>query len=191
MSFIEIIAVAFSIIYVILAAKENIWCWLFGAVGSAIFVYISFVAKYYYSSLLQLFYFLMAFYGYWNWNKVKVNTPFIKWSLKFNSLLIFTGIVVSIIFGFLLDNFSGIINYLDKSPAPYLDSFATIFSLFATLMVTKKVLENWLYWIIINITNSYLYFISDNKIIAGLFVFYTIISVFGYFSWKKQLNTLS
>ena len=191
MSIIEIIAVVFSILYVILAAKENIWCWLFGAVASAIFVYISFVAKYYYSSLLQLFYFLMAFYGYWNWNKIKANIPFVTWGFKLNSLLIFTGVVASIIFGYLLDNYYDLLNYLDKSPAPCLDSFATIFSLFATLMVTKKVLENWLYWIIINITNTYLYFTIDYKITAGLFIFYTIISVFGYFSWKKQLNTLS
>ena len=58
-------------------------------------------------------------------------------------------------------------------------------------MVTKKVLENWIYWIVIDIVSVYLYFSRDLQLTAGLFAAYTIVAVFGYLSWKKQLNTLS
>ena len=74
---------------------------------------------------------------------------------------------------------------------PIIDSFTAIFSLFATYMVTKKILENWIYWIVIDIVSVYLYFSRDLQLTAGLFAAYTIIALFGYFSWKKQLNTLS
>ncbi len=190
MSVIEIIASVFFILYVILAAKENIWCWLFGALASIVGIYISIVAKYYFDSLLQFFYFIMAFYGYWNWNRKEINKNIYKLSMRFNFLLIFLGIIATISFGYLSDSYYHILPYLNKPNEPYLDSFTTIFALIATFMVVKKVIENWIYWFIVNITTAYLYSIVDFDIYACLYILCTIMSVFGYFSWKKQLNTL-
>ena len=69
---------------------------------------------------------------------------------------------------------------------PMVDSFTTVFSLFATYMVTKKVLENWLYWIVIDAVSIYLYFSRDLHLTSLLFMAYTIIAIFGYFAWLKQ-----
>ena len=67
----ETIAVLFSIIYVILAAKENIWCWAAAAISVALYIYICYNAKLYAETGLQIFYFLMAIVGYYSWKGLK------------------------------------------------------------------------------------------------------------------------
>ena len=80
MSIIELIAVVFSLLYVILAAKENSWCWLCAAISVTLYIYICFTAKLYPETGLQLFYLFMAGYGYWQWNKPKKELPIQQWS---------------------------------------------------------------------------------------------------------------
>ena len=184
MSVIEIIAIVFSILYVILATKENIWCWLCAAISVSLYIYICFSAKLYLETGLNGFYLIMAIYGYWQWNRPKKEIAISTWSLLRHLLIFGVGIIAS----FLLGKFFEIYT---NAALPIIDSFTTIFSLFATYMVTKKILENWIYWIVIDIVSVYLYFSRDLKLTAGLFAAYTIIAVFGYLSWKKQLNTLS
>ena len=68
-SIIESIAVFFSILYVILATKENIWCWGAAAISVTLYIYICFFAHLYAETGLQIFYLFMAFYGYSHWKK--------------------------------------------------------------------------------------------------------------------------
>ena len=65
----ETIAVIFSVIYVILAAKKNILCWFFAAISVILYIYICWNAKLYAESSLQIFYLFMAGYGYYNWKR--------------------------------------------------------------------------------------------------------------------------
>ena len=71
---------------------------------------------------------------------------------------------------------------------PIVDSFTTVFSIFATYMVAKKILGNWLYWIVIDMVSVYLYFSRDLHLTSLLFMAYTIIAIFGYFSWIKKMK---
>ena len=184
MSVIEIIAVVFSILYVILVANENIWCWLCAAISVSLYIYICYSAKLYLETGLQIFYFIMAIYGYLQWNKPKKEIIISTWSLQRHLIILGVVIIASLLLGKLFEIYT-------DAALPIIDSFTTIFSLFATYMVTKKILENWIYWIVIDIVSVFLYFSRDLQLTAGLFTTYTIISVFGYLSWKKQLNTLS
>jgi nicotinamide mononucleotide transporter len=86
-----------------------------------------------------------------------------------------------LLFGYIFDQYSNQAN-------PYLDAFTTIFSLMATFMVAKKVLENWIYWIIIDAFSVYLFASRGLYMTSVLFILYTLIAIFGYFSWKKQFN---
>ena len=73
---------------------------------------------------------------------------------------------------------------------PLVDTFTTVFSVVATILVIKKVLENWLYWIVIDLVSIFLYFEKDLHLSSILFMIYTIIAIKGYFSWieKSKLN---
>jgi nicotinamide mononucleotide transporter len=178
-SLIEVLAVIFSIIYVILAAKENIWCWTAAAISVLLYIYICYTAKLFPETALQVFYFIMAMYGYYNWNKYDASLRIKEWSAKKHLFIIFLGALLTFLMGFYFTTYT-------SAKMPIVDSVTTVFSILATYMVTKKVLENWLYWIVIDIVSVYLYFSRDLHLTSVLFVVYTTIAIFGYFVWLKQ-----
>jgi nicotinamide mononucleotide transporter len=72
--------------------------------------------------------------------------------------------------------------------APYIDAFTTVFSLAATFMVTKRVLNNWLYWIVIDFVSIYLYFTRGLELSSVLYLIFTVLAFFGWLEWRKQLK---
>ena len=177
---IESIAVLFSILYVILAVKENIWCWGAALISVSLYIYICFSAQLYPETGLQVFYFIMAIIGYYMWNKE--NKEEIKeWSEIKHLLIILSGAILTFFMGFYFSTYT-------NSQMPIIDSFTTVFSIIATYMVIKKVLGNWLYWIVIDAVSVYLYFNRDLHLTSLLFIAYTIIAIFGYFSWMKKMK---
>lgn len=180
MSALEIIAVTTSLLYVYLAAKESIWCWLSAAISVTLYIYICYTAQLYPETGLQVFYLFMAGYGYWQWNKPKAETTINRWGVQQHLLYISLGIAFSIFLG----------QWFSKNTdaaMPMIDSFTTVFSVIATFMVTKKVLENWLYWVVIDAVSIYLYYQRDLQLTAGLFAVYTVFAIYGYYKWKKEL----
>ena len=122
----------------------------------------------------------MAGVGYYMWNKD--NKEEIKeWSELKHLGIILLGTILTFFMGFYFSIYT-------DSVMPITDSFTTIFSLIATYMVVKKVLGNWLYWIVIDLVSVYLYFNRDLHLTSLLFVVYTIIAVFGYFSWVNRMK---
>ena len=177
-SLIETIAVLFSIIYVILAAKENVWCWAAAVISVSIYIYICYQAQLYAETGLQVFYFIMAIYGYISWSN---NNS----SLKVNELAV-TNHILIMIFGSLLTFLLGFyLSIYTEAKLPIVDSFTTVFSVISTYMVVKKILSNWLYFIIIDTVSIYLYFSRDLHMTALLFSVYTVIAIIGYWKWSK------
>ena len=177
----ESFAVFFSVIYVILAAKENIWCWPAALISVSLYIYICYQAQLYPETGLQIFYFLMAIYGYIVWNKS--DTEKIKeWSEIKHLTIILTGAFLTFLIGFYFAEYT-------NSKKPIVDSFTTVFSVIATYMVIRKVLENWLYWIVIDIVSVYLYFSRGLHLTSLLFICYSIIALYGYFSWIKRMKS--
>ena len=177
----EWIAVCSSIIYVILAARKLIYCWLFAFISSALYVYICFAANLYLESVLQLFYVVMAVVGFLLWNKSD-SGEIIKWPAKYHVINLSLSTLTALLLGYLFSV------YTDQAN-PYVDASTTVFSLVATFMVTKKVLENWIYWIIIDAVSVYLYFSRDLHLTAVLFVIFTLLAIGGFVSWNKTMKT--
>ena len=180
-SIIECIAVFFSILYVILAAKESIWCWGAAAISVTLYIYICFFAQLYPETGLQVFYLFMAFYGYYIWNKKEQSLQISEWSISKHLFILIVGAILTFLMGFYFATYT-------NAKMPIVDSFTTVFSLFATYMVVKKILGNWLYWIVIDTVSVYLYFSRDLHLTSLLFMAYTIIAIFGYFNWLKKMQ---
>lgn len=178
-SLIECIAVFFSVAYVLLAARESIWCWLAATISVLLYAYICFEAKLYAETYLQLFYLIMAGYGYLNWKENDEALMISKLSITKHLILIFIGAIITFMIGFYLTTYT-------NSQMPIVDSFTTVFSIIATFMVTKKIIENWLYWIIIDAVSVYLYYSRDLHLTSILFLAYTIVAIVAYFSWQKK-----
>ena len=191
----EVVAVVFSLTYVLLAASDNIWCWPAAMVSVSIYVYLCLEASLFAETGLQLFYLVMAFVGWWSWRKksrgraaipeagkpeISKNTlPVRTWPIKRHIIIILVNTAGTILLAWLLSTYTSAAN-------PYLDSFTTVFSLFTTWMVTQKILENWLYWIVIDTASVFLYAGRDLYLTALLFLLFTIIAFFGFFRWYRQ-----
>ena len=183
-SIIESAAVFFSILYVILAVKESIWCWAAAAISVSLYIYICYTAQLYTETGLQVFYLLMAFYGYHQWNKNNSTLKVKQWTTIKHLLILVLGALLTFLMGFYFTIYT-------NAAMPLVDSFTTVFSVFATYMITKKILGNWLYWIVIDAVSVYLYFSRDLHLTSLLFIVYTVIAIFGYFSWLKRNNELA
>ena len=129
---------------------------------------------------LQIFYLIMAIIGYFTWNK-KNKEEIKEWS-EFKHLIVITlGALFSFIMGFYF------FTYTDWAIS-IIDSLTTVFNIIATYMVVKKVLGNWLYWIVIDLLSVYMYFHRDLHLTSLLFIAYTTIAVYGYISWSKRIK---
>ncbi len=177
---IEITAVIFGVLYVILIAKNKVSAWIFGIIGSLISIYLFIVyAKLYAEAVLYLFYVFAGIYGWIKWKKHDCPEEVYQQKLSTHIKYIGVGTVLSVMLYF------GI-NYLFvDAEKPLIDSFTTIFSFIATYLTAKKWIENWLYWIVIDAVTTYLYYSRGLEIYAFLMFAYTIIAVYGFLQWKK------
>lgn len=179
----EMLASVFAVVYLLLAIKQNIWCWAAGLVSTAIFLFVFYDAKLYMETGLQVFYIAMSIYGWWQWKYGGVNKTALKvqtWSLQKHLATVTVIIALAALSGYLL-------NIYTDAAMPLIDSLTTWGSVVTTYMVARKVFENWYYWFVIDSISIYLYLSRDLYIVAALFVIYLILVIFGYRAWKKSL----
>ena len=188
-SLLEWLAFFFSVAYVILAARQNIWCWPFGLVGviCTFLICVDPDVRLYSDATLQVYYFGMSIYGWASWRKrgndVKEGEEELaisQWSMNQHLIVLVGGSFLAILLGYFW-------TWMDAA-LPYIDAFTTSFSIIATYMVARKILENWLYWIVIDAVCIFVYWHRELYLISILFLVYCIIAVFGYLRWKKEFS---
>lgn len=182
---IESIGAALAIAYLLLALKQNRLCWFAWIASSILYLYVMYQAGLYMESLLQVFYLCMGFYGLSQWSKTindNQNTYVDLWSIGNHIFAISLVIVLSFLSGTLLSNFS-------NAALPFIDAFTTWGAIVASYMVAKKILENWIYWFIIDFISVFIFASRGLYFTSALFVTYLVIIYFGYKSWSKiRLN---
>ena len=184
MSLWELAAVALAIAYLLLAIRQNLWCWPAAIASAGIYIVLMFQAGLYMESALQFFYIAMAVYGWLHWRRGGVTDaplPVTDWPLAFNIPPLFLITLCSFCTGWLLDSFS-------SAAYPYVDSFTTWAAIVTTWMVARKVLQNWHYGFEIDAISVNLYVQRGLLLTAMLFVLYLILIVFGYRAWKSALE---
>jgi len=181
-SLLEWLAVLLAIAYLLLAIKESLWCWPAAFFSTGIYIYLFFDANLYMESFLNFYYLIMAIYGFQQWNNKGVSEKrksIIVWPLQKHVL--FSFITSSLIFlsYYLLSNYT-------NQEFALLDSFTTWFAILATYMLTQKILENWLYWIIIDALAIYIFVSKGFALTAVLFFSYILLAIVGWRTWKKH-----
>ena len=180
----EVIAVVAAIAYLFFAIRQQIVCWLFAAISTAIYIWLFVEAKLYMESLLNLFYLVMAGYGWTVWRSGRSEgheRPVVIWPMNTHLLAVAVLAVLSVVSGYLLSEFS-------DAAFPYIDSLTTWFAVWGTFLVARKVLENWWYWLLIDLASIFIYWSRDLQLTAVLFGFYIIMIPFGLISWTKSMR---
>lgn len=176
-----------AMLYVLLAAIENVWCWLFGILSSALSVYLCYTGQLFLESGLNVFYVVIGIYGWYQWlygSKEKAELEIVSFSLLKNAKLFRIGLLIWFPLGLISNQYS-------TQVMPYLDAFITAFSILATWMTAKKILENWLYWIAIDALAIILYASRGFNLLALLYFIYTLLAVAGYIKWRNKLKASS
>lgn len=182
-SLLELVAVCFSVMYVLFASMGKIWCWPSALISTSLFTYIMYEASLYLETVLYVYYVVMAVYGWYEWIWGGNNDQGVavsSYNLHRIGFIVGISTGVSVITGYIFAN------YTDNS-MPYLDAFTTIFALVTTWMVAKKILENWLFWIVIDAASVVLFLNRELYFTTGLYIFYTLIAIFGYLQWRRLL----
>ena len=180
----EILAVALAIAYLVLAIRQSIWCWYCAAASTAIYIWLFFGAKLYMESVLNVFYFVMAIYGWMVWTQGRDTThelPVVSWPRKVHGTAIAVVVLASVINGYLLSRYT-------DAAFPYIDSLTTWSAIWATFLVARKVLENWWYWLVIDVASVFIYLMRDLQLTSLLFVVYVIMIPFGLVSWTRSMR---
>jgi nicotinamide mononucleotide transporter len=179
-SFLEGIAVALALAYVWLAARQNIWCWPCALVSTAIYTWLFWNVSLPFHTGLNFYYLIMAVYGLIKWRDSHADILVVKsWPISQHVMCVVGLIIGAIALSYFASSALDV-NYI------YLDAFVTVFSVFTTILVAHKVRENWLYWIVINLFASYLYFAKDLVLTGILFICYTGFAVYGFVKWRVE-----
>ncbi|MGB1004737.1 MAG: nicotinamide riboside transporter PnuC [Salibacteraceae bacterium] len=178
----EVLGVAFNLLYLILLIQEKIVCWIFGIIGSVISIWLFYRMQLFSESILYIYYVVIGFYGYYTWNKRGKNNEILtisEWKLPSHVLTIFIGLFAGYGLGYYFDTYT-------QAQNAYFDAYTTIFSFIASYMEAKKILSSWYFWIIINGATIFLYSSRGLDIYSMLTIVYFITSFIGYFNWKKK-----
>jgi len=181
----ELAAVVLAVAYLLLAVRQNRWCWVAAFISTAIFTVLFWNVQLLMQSLLNGYYMIMAVYGWWHWQHGQGEDgtlPITRWPLERHALTVGLIAACAAVSGYLLSNHS-------EAAWPYLDSLVTWGAVITTFMVARKVLENWAYWMIINSLAVFLFIDRGMTLTAMLHIAYLIISVFGWMSWHRDYRS--
>jgi nicotinamide mononucleotide transporter len=180
-SLLEVIGVITGLLCVYLAAKNNIWNWPIAIISVAIYIFIFYDSHLFADMGLQVYFLITNIYGWYFWSR-KPNAEQKTPVMRIKKTEIILSIVAIIVFTFILGS---VLKYTTAS-YPYIDSFCTACSLVAQVFLARKVLENWLIWIFVDIIYVGVYLFKDLHLTAIMYAIYVGIALLGYIDWKKD-----
>lgn len=180
----ELLALLSGVGYALLVVRRNRWAWAFGAVSSSLLTFLAARNGLPLQSVLQGVYVFMAGYGFWHWSAAAANAgaeriTIARWPWGWHVLALVLALAVSQAIAPVLERHT-------DAAWPRLDAFVTLLSLLATWMTARAVLENWMYWLLVDALSFYLYASQGLSFVAVLYVLYFLIAIWGLRSWWVQ-----
>jgi nicotinamide mononucleotide transporter len=177
----ESIAFIISVLGVWLTIKEKTINWPIGIIACLLYTFIFFKEILYADASLQVVYIILGIYGWYEWlHGGEKNEPLKITSASGRTLLILA--LITLPSGLVLGK---ILSCYTTSNVPYLDALLTAFSLAATWLAAKKLLENWLLWVFTDLGYVILYIVKHLYLTSVLYFIFTILAIYGHFAWKK------
>lgn len=180
MKTLEAIAAVISLLNVWLAGKNRLLSWPTGIIAVLLYAGLFYTQKLYAESALQLFYFIMAVYGWWNWKRVRKSH---QSGIRSASITLFAVVVVLWIVLSLL--VAWVLKHNTDSPFPYFDASMAAGGLLVTWLMARKYIEHWICWIFLDLANSLLFYYREMYITSVLYVLFALLAIYGLNEWKK------
>jgi nicotinamide mononucleotide transporter len=187
MSVLEWIAAGFLLINIILIARRSVWNFPFAIAGVALYALIFWQAKLFSMAGLQVFFILINIYGWWAWSRgTSVDGEVIVRFLSPIARVIWITISISAVigWGWVMQQFAG-------GAFPYSDAAGAMLSVVAQLLMVWRYVENWVWWVVVNIISVVLFVESDLYVSAALYMLNWGLAVYGLLKWTRDANRQS
>ncbi|SPL71032.1 nicotinamide riboside transporter PnuC [Acinetobacter stercoris] len=181
MSPLEIFAVVISVIGVALTIKRNMLCWWFNFLAFVLYAYLFYSFKLYGETILQFFFIVVNFYGFYHWLKGKQQDHEIRIEALGVPIALFQMLLAAaggLLFGLILKHFT-------DAAVPMLDSQLAAFSLLATYWTSQKHIATWILWVFVDIVYVGMFIYKDLFLTAGLYAAFVAMAGFGWWQWEQ------
>lgn len=182
MNTLEIVAAVFGAVSVFLSVRQNIWSWPTAIVNVGMYIVVYFDSKLYADTGLQVVYVVLNAYGWYNWlhgGKNHTELPVSRTSARLGALLVGIGGAGTLVIGSFLSRHT-------DAALPWIDAATTSTSLVAQWMMTRKLLENWVIWVAVDVVYIGMYIFKSLYVTSVLYLIFLILSVMGYIQWRKS-----
>ncbi|UTA67379.1 nicotinamide riboside transporter PnuC [Emticicia sp. 21SJ11W-3] len=197
MSYLEFYATVTGLVAVILSARENVWSWVVGLANVVLAFIMFYQIQLYPDMFLQVFFFITNLIGFWQWKYPRQEEANRKNELRISQLSIqqfgllsLIGLAGTLLLGTFASKLHEWLPMVFSMPSafPYMDSFTTIMSIFATFLLIRKKVESWWVWLGVDIISTYMYFVKDVKLYSLLYAVFCVIALLGAMSWTKEFR---
>jgi nicotinamide mononucleotide transporter len=190
-SYWELLGLVFGILTVVFLIKESIWTWPFGIAYVITAFVVFWEARLYGDFLLHIFFLAMNIYGWYYWvnGKKKTEKDLTITAMSKSGLLKSLGLSVFgvVIFAQLLINIPNWFEEMESAALPYWDSTTSILSVTAMWLTARKKIDNWYFWLFVNILATGIYFYKELYFFSLLYFLYIGMAIMGYMAWKKSM----
>lgn len=184
-SMLEWSAIIATVACVFLAGRNNVHSWWIGIIGTSLYAALFYQFSLYADVLLQMFFVLTGFIGWYGWANPDWKVSFIETSEKIStatvksSVVMFVGaVLVAICYGLLLKTFT-------SAYAPFVDSMVLTFSVVAQLLLMRRKIENWPFWILVNTIAVPLYWSRELYPTAIMYSAFWVHAWWAWYKWKS------
>jgi nicotinamide mononucleotide transporter len=181
---IEYVAAFFGVVSVYLSVRQNVWSWPTAIVNVGLYAFVFHASRLYADMGLQVIYVIISIYGWYQWlygGKNRTELKVSRTPRRLGVLLALIGFSFALLLGTILHRTT-------NAALPYLDSLTTSTSLVAQWMMTKKLLENWIVWVAVDVVYIGMFVYRQLYVTAGLYLVFLVLSIMGYQQWRASLS---
>ena len=193
MQLLEYFGVLTGLLYLFLEIRQHRAMWVVGFLTSLVYVFVFFFSKIYADMGLNIYYVAISIYGFWQWTR-KSGTgtsgtgeaAASQEAILYRNMTprLFAGISFAILALFALLYY--VLHHFSDSPIPVGDAFTTAVGIVATWMLARRIIEHWIFWIIVNCASVYLYYLRGLYPTMFLYICYAVLAAIGLYTWKKK-----
>ena len=185
MSSVELIAALLGVVNVLLVVRRSIWNYPFGLATVTLYFFVFQDSKLYSDALLQIFFFAINLYGWWNWTRAdKVDDRIAVGLMNLRARTTWIGgIIIGVLgWGTLMARFT-------DAASPFADATVAGMSVAAQLLQSRRRIESWILWIAVDAMAIGLFASRELHITVGLYAIFLVLAVAGLVEWKKKVTS--
>jgi nicotinamide mononucleotide transporter len=181
LSALEVVGTVAGVLSVLLTVRRNLWCWPVGIVSVGVYAVLFFQIRLYADAALQVFYVGTGFYGWYAWRyggagRSELPVRMLSGRERLALALLLAPVIVLVT--------AALRTWTDAS-LPFWDTLASSLSVAAQLLLMRKILENWILWIVVDVLSVGIYVAKGVYLTSALYAVYLLLAVLGWRAWRR------